>query len=116
MAKEIYPRTVLIYSTPNQQEPFISWLESLDSTTQTRIRQRIRRLELGNIGDCKSVGEGVSEMRLSFGSGYRIYFGEHQKTLVILLLGGDKSTQNKDIKKAKEYWADYKEKLKNDET
>ncbi len=62
-----------------------------------RIQARIRRLSLGNAGDVKSVGEGVSEMRIDYGPGYRVYFCQRGSTLVILLAGGDKSTQDKDI-------------------
>jgi putative addiction module killer protein len=67
-----------------------------------RIAARIRRLELGNLGDVKPVGEGVSELRIDYGPGYRIYFVQQGNTLVILLCGGDKRTQNKDIRTAKQ--------------
>ncbi len=69
---------------------------------RARILARIRRLSLGNVGDVKPVGEGVSELRIDFGSGYRIYFKQRGKTLVVLLAGGDKRTQRQDIEKAKE--------------
>ena len=69
----------------------------------------MRRLESGLYGDCEPVGEGVSELRMFFGPGYRVYFGEDAKNTVILLCGGDKDSQKKDIKKAKEYWKEYKE-------
>ena len=73
------------------------------------IRTRLDRVALGNLGDCEPVGEGVSELRIAFGPGYRVYFAQDGDTIVLLLCGGDKSTQVKDIKRAKEYWADYKE-------
>jgi len=67
---------------------------------KTRILLRIRRVSLGNIGDVKSVGEGVSELRIDYGAGYRVYFMQRGKTLVVLLAGGDKRTQTKDIQRA----------------
>jgi len=67
---------------------------------KTRILLRIRRVSLGNIGDVKSVGEGVSELRIDYGAGYRVYFIQRGKTLVVLLAGGDKRTQTKDIQRA----------------
>ena len=72
-------------------------------------RTRLDRLEGGNFGDCQSVGSGVFELRLHFGPGYRVYFGEVDRTIVLLLCGGDKSTQTRDIQRAKTYWLEYKE-------
>ncbi len=72
-----------------------------DANAVARIAARIRRLELGNLGDVKPVGEGVSELRIDYGPGYRIYFIQQGNTVVILLCGGDKRTQNKDIRTAK---------------
>jgi putative addiction module killer protein len=66
-------------------------------------------VETGNFGDFRSVGDGVSELRFTFGAGFRVYYGLKGETIVILLIGGDKSGQEKDIEKAKEFWADYKE-------
>lgn len=62
---------------------------------------------MGNLGDYRSVGKGVFELRIDYGSGYRVYFGQIGSTIVLLLLGGDKSTQERDIRQAKEYWAEY---------
>ncbi|MGB8841215.1 MAG: type II toxin-antitoxin system RelE/ParE family toxin [Aliidongia sp.] len=73
-----------------------------------RIRVRLRQVEAGNFGDCDAVGEGVVELRIHVGAGYRVYCGPHGKTVVILLCGGDKSTQPRDIKRAKELWAEWK--------
>ena len=80
---------------------FSEWLESLsDKVTRTRVQARILRLKSGNAGDVKSVGEGVSEMRIHHGPGYRVYFVKKGSELIILLAGGDKSSQSKDIRKA----------------
>lgn len=98
------------YVTPTGKTPFLEWLNKLnDPTTRLRIRRRLDRIELGNFGDYKSVGDGVFELKLAFGSGYRIYFAEHSNIIVILLCAGDKSTQKKDIKTAKAYWLELKE-------
>jgi|SRR5665213_783608 len=81
---------------------FLNWLRSLrDEKAVARIQIRIDRLELGNPGDVKSVGEGVSELRVDYGPGYRVYFAQRGKVLVVLLCGGDKPSQNADIKTAK---------------
>lgn len=102
------PKRLIIYVEPDGQEPFTEWLDGLrDGLTQKRILARLTRLEQGNYGDCKSVGAGVSELRLFFGSGYRVYFGEHGNDLVVLLCGGDKSSQDKDIAQAQTYWQEY---------
>lgn len=82
-------------------EHFAKWIDSLqDIRARARIQARIERLALGNPGDVKPVGEGVSEMRIDHGPGYRVYFIQHKRTVIILLAGGDKSTQAKDIKTA----------------
>jgi len=80
---------------------FDSWFAGLrDPQAAARIKGRIRRAEEGNLGDCAPVGEGVSEMRIHYGPGYRVYFAQHGIEGVVLLAGGDKSTQAKDIKAA----------------
>ena len=80
----------------------------MDGRTQVRVESRLDRLYLGNFGDCKAVGEGVQELRLHFGPGYRVYFSVIGKQIVLLLSGGDKSTQEKDITNAKEYHKEFK--------
>ena len=84
-----------------QTETYFQWFDSLrDRQARARINARIRRLSLGNFGDVKPIGEGVSELRIDFGPGYRVYFVQRGQTLVVLLAGGDKRTQDRDIKKA----------------
>jgi putative addiction module killer protein len=71
------------------------------------VRARLNRIRLGNFGDCKSVGGGVVELRIDFGPGYRVYFGRDGRLVVVLLCGGDKRTQARDILRAREYWKEY---------
>ena len=86
------------------------WLKKLkDKMGKAIIRQRIDRLANGNSGDVEPIGEGCSELKIHFGPGYRVYFKDTSKELIILLCGGDKSTQEKDIEKAKEIARAYKE-------
>ncbi len=93
-----------------ETETFSTWLKSLrDARAKARIAARVQRLSLGNPGDARSVGGGVVEMRISYGPGYRVYDTEHGKQLVILLCGGDKSTQRGDIRQAVEMARDVKE-------
>jgi putative addiction module killer protein len=83
-------------------ELFIDWLDRLsDARAVAKIAVRIQRMAQGNFGDCEPVGEGVSELRIHYGPGYRVYFVQRGGVIVILLCGGDKSTQTKDIAKAK---------------
>jgi putative addiction module killer protein len=96
------------YQTRAGKAPYLDWLHSLrEGLTRAVIRNRVDRLEEGNPGNCNSVGHGVYELKIFFGPGYRVYFGEDGPALVILLCGGDKKTQQKDIKKAHAHWADY---------
>ena len=86
-----------------QTDIYSKWFDGLrDRAARVRINVRIRRLSLGNPGDVKSVGKGVSELRIDYGPGYRVYFTKHGDTVVILLAGGDKRTQDQDIQKARE--------------
>ena len=103
---------IIIYQTENGKEPFYDWLDTLEENIEERIQSRINRLKLGNLGDYKSLGNGILELRLDFGSGYRIYFGFDGFRIIVLLCGGDKKTQTKDIKKAQQYWRNYNEKNK----
>ncbi len=84
-----------------RSDEFDSWLAALkDKVGRGRIAHRIRSAEHGNFGDCEPVGEGVSEMRIHFGPGYRVYFTRRGEVIYLLLLGGDKSSQKRDIKRA----------------
>jgi putative addiction module killer protein len=89
--------------------PFEDWLDDLnDKRAVARVLARLARVRQGNLGDCKSVGEGVSELRVDYGPGYRVYFGQKGQSLVVLLCGGDKRTQERDVRLAKLYWHEFK--------
>ena len=88
---------------------FRDWLDSLAVAVRARIQARVLRFETGNLGDHKSVGEGVWEARIMFGPGYRIYFGKEGRSIILLLLGGDKSSQAGDIRRARHLWKEYLE-------
>jgi putative addiction module killer protein len=108
VTNEATPKRVIIYAQDNGDEPFTEWLYGLrDVMGRKRILARVSRLQQGNYGDCEPVGEGVSELRMFFGSGYRVYFGEQDNDIVVLLHGGDKGSQSKDIGQAKTYWKEY---------
>ncbi|MEQ8474098.1 MAG: type II toxin-antitoxin system RelE/ParE family toxin [Marinoscillum sp.] len=98
-------------------EVFDRWLRKLkDQRAKAKILFRIQRIEEhGNFGDCEPVGEGISELRIHYAKGYRVYLKEHGGTIVLLLNGGTKSTQQTDIDKAKKLWSDYKDELGNDD-
>ena len=103
------PNQIRLLETDEGNVPFEKWYFSLkDKKTKVRIRRRLDRLELGNLGDTEPVGEGIYELRLHFGAGYRIYFVKVKNTIIVLLGGGDKSTQQKDINNAKKLWRKYK--------
>jgi putative addiction module killer protein len=100
---------VEIYRDEYGREPFSQWMDSIkDTRTHARIDNRLERLRVGNFGDSRSLGSGVYELRLHFGPGYRIYYGKLGNRIVVLLVGGDKSSQARDIQKAQRYWEDYK--------
>lgn len=97
------------YLTADGKNPYREWLSVLDVTPRARIQARVLRFSTGNLGDHKGVGGGVGEARVMFGPGYRIYFGKDGQQLVLLLLGGDKSTQAADVARAQESWKAYQE-------
>ena len=105
--KEIKRKTIKMYTRDNGDCPIISWLESLDPTVRYRIKSRLARVTLGNLGEYKILGDSINELKFKFGSGYRIYFSEVSGVIVLLLCGGDKKTQSSDIKLAKTYLNDY---------
>jgi putative addiction module killer protein len=98
------------YVAANGKEPFADWFSELEAVASAKITRALARMEQGNFSNVKSVGEGVLEYRIDFGPGYRIYFGRDGDTLVILLTGGTKKRQQRDIEAAHSYWQDYKQK------
>lgn len=110
MAEAAQPRQVIIFADRTGKEPFTDWLEGLrDATARRRILTRLRRVEQGNFGDYRGLSEGIYELRFTFGPGYRVYFGQDGNTIVVLLNGGDKSSQSQDIERAKAYWKEYQD-------
>lgn len=103
-------KEIRIYRTKEGKIPFIEWIESLkDNLAKAQITNRLNRIKLGNFGDCENVGKGVKELKIHFGPGYRVYFAEQGRSILLLLFGGNKRSQQKDIKHAQEYLADFKE-------
>src|SRR3989338_8652478 len=109
----IYQYTIAYYLTDANRKPFKEWLDGLkDITARQKIRIRLDRVRLGNLGNNRFVGDGIYELKIDYGPGYRVYYALDGKAVVLLLLGGDKSTQEKDIVQAKIYWTDYKRRIK----
>lgn len=97
-----------LYETPSGKCPFDEWFSSIrELHTRAKVLSRIDRLRLGNFGDCKSLGDGVCELRIHYGPGIRVYYAKVGNRVVLLLLGGDKGSQASDIRKAKQYFVDY---------
>lgn len=105
---------ILIYHTSEGRAPFYDWLDKLDTTAKSIISARLKRIELGNFGDAKIIigGDGVWELRIHFGPGYRIYFGKINNVMIVVLAGGDKGSQVRDITRAGLYWYDYLQTIK----
>jgi putative addiction module killer protein len=103
---EARAREILLCHTDDGRIPVTDWLSSLDTRTRARVRVRIDRLEDGNFGDVRPVGEGVSELKLDFGPGFRVYFGQ-KKNEVHLISGGSKATQAQDIESAIRFWREH---------
>jgi putative addiction module killer protein len=102
------PQSLEEYVTPTGKNPFQEWLRGLrDARARARIRVRLNRIRIGNFGAVKPVGGGVLELVVPYGPGYRVYLARTGSTVVLLLCGGDKATQPRDISKAKNYWQDY---------
>ena len=106
---ESKPRTIRIYKAENQGEPFSEWIQSLrDEKAIAVIQKRLVRVALGNLGTYRFVGDGVFEFKIDYGPGYRVYFVQIGDVVLLILCGGDKSSQTKDIEQAKQYWIDFK--------
>jgi putative addiction module killer protein len=97
------------YLAREGQNPFEDWFGSLDPVARAKVTVAIARLGQGNLSNVKGVGEGVLEYRINFGPGYRVYFGRDGETIVILLTGGTKKRQQRDITAAIEMWRDYRQ-------
>lgn len=105
-------KRVVQYEALDGSCPFADWFDRLETRAALKVRTALARIETGNMGDVKPVGEGVSERRIDYGPGYRVYFGQDRDELVVLLVGGSKKRQQKDIEQAKRLWADYKARKK----
>ncbi len=100
---------VRYYLKANGEAPFLKWIETIsDDRAFAAVQVRLDRIEAGNFGDARPIGNGLSELRIHYGAGIRIYFGRDQGRLVILLCAGTKAGQTNDIKQAKTYWQDYR--------
>lgn len=107
-----YPASVLeihYYVSADGRQPFAAWFSDLAPVARAKVTRAIVRLEQGNVSNLKSVGEGVLEIRIDFGPGYRVYLGLDGDALVLLLTGGTKKRQQRDIDAAHAYWQDYKQ-------
>jgi len=99
----IVVKRVAVYKAPSGKVPMDDWLSSFDNHIRQRIKKRIRRLQMGNLGDWKRIGSGLYELRMTFGAGYRIYCTINSNGTIILLCGGSKSRQQRDIEMAMKY-------------
>ena len=98
-----------LYDAKKGKVPFAKWLDALkDIKGRAAVHKRLARIRLGHIGDYRSIGHDVYEIRIHYGPGYRVYFGFESEKVIILLFGGDKGSQKRDVKKAKKYWEDYR--------
>src|ERR1700693_4394912 len=108
MLPRIMPE-IRYYVAAHGRQPFAEWFAELEAVARAKVTRAIARLEQGTVSNVKSVGEGVLEYRIDFGPGYRVYFGRDGEALVILLTGGTKKRQQRDIDAAHAYWQDYKQ-------
>ena len=104
---DIAPVEIRYYQTLSEKRPFQEWLDALDAPLQQIVAVRLARVRRGLFGDAASVGEGVFELKLDLGPGYRIYYGQVGRIVVILLHAGEKKRQSADIQKARAFWQDY---------
>jgi len=104
---------VIDYLTPEGRDPYAEWLGALaDRQARARVSVRVLRMAAGNFGDCKALSDGVWELRINHGPGYRVYYARAGERLILLLVGGDKRRQQADIGAAVEYWKDWKRRHK----
>ena len=102
------------YIDEKGNSPYADWLSKIrDAKTKAKIMIRVDRMELGLFGDVKPIGDGLSELRIHYAAGYRVYYGKEGEQIYLLLCGGDKSSQQKDIKLAKRYWQEHKRRNEN---
>ena len=104
---DVRPKEIRIYENEEGHAPFSEWMDRQQAPLYGKLMARLERVELGNLGDHRGIGEGVFELRIDFGPWYRIYFGLDGSELVVLLIGGTKKTQQRDIDTAKHYWRNY---------
>lgn len=107
---------ILEYLDAAGDSPYRDWFESLNAQAAAKVTVALTRIELGNLSNVKGVGAGIQEFRIDFGPGYRVYFGRDGERLVILLAGGTKSRQQRDIATAQKRWADHKKRKKVEKT
>jgi putative addiction module killer protein len=105
------PWEIRIYTDKNGTCPFDNWFLALDTRDRMRVSTRLDRVSAGNFGDHKFIGEGLYELRFFFGPGYRIYYAIAEKQVILLLIGGDKKKQSRDIQRAQQLWALHKNNL-----
>jgi putative addiction module killer protein len=109
MYTEVSPKSLKLFRLQTGSMPFVKWFSELrDIKAKQKIIARLARVRTGNLGQTQAVGEGVQELKIDYGRGDRVYFGQAGNEIIILLCGGDKRAQNEDIKRAKAYWAEYK--------
>lgn len=109
MTMQVFPYEIDYYKTEDGAAPFREWLEALrDVNGRAKVRVRLDRARLGNLGDHKHIDDGVWEIRIDYGPGYRVYFAKEENRIILLLIGGDKDTQRRDIAQAVNYLQDYR--------
>jgi len=107
---QTFPFEIKYYIDTKGEKPFKEWLDKLkDRNARAKIRVRIDRVRLGNIGDSRYIGQGVHELKINYGPGYRVYYAEEGVRIILLLLGGDKSRQEENIEQAKKFLAEHKQ-------
>ena len=113
--KAAIERSAQEYETSDGEHPFSDWIQDLEAKARVKVIKGVSQLKAGNFSNSEPVGKGVSEHKIHYGPGYRVYYVIQGDELIILLCGGDKSTQKKDIETALEYFADYKARKKTEE-